>query len=172
MFAGNVALFRFCFFTWFVPLQLWWFRYISMRRVILDSIRDFNILARFKSSLQKMMYYTFCPHVYTKCGHIKVSTNPASTILRTNVVITFAHCLRRWPNIKPALVDCTVFSGKHPEGGSHLIPANTRRWPNAGLMLAHRLRRWTNINRALGQRFVFPGMYLNISMTSVWGRLD
>ena len=28
-----------------------------------------------------------------------------------NVGLMLAHCLRRWPNIKPTLFQCVVFSG-------------------------------------------------------------
>ena len=58
--------------------------------------------------------------------------------------------LRRWPNIKPALHQRLVFSGK-----TEISPGNQGRWLNAGLMLGQRRRRWLSINPALGQRLVF-----------------
>ena len=45
------------------------------------------------------------------------------------------HRLRRWPNIKPTLVQS----------------------PNVGLMLDHRLRRWPNIKPTLVQSPMFAG---------------
>ena len=36
---------------------------------------------------------------------------PANTRRRTNAVLMLAHCLRRWSNIKPALVQYPVFAG-------------------------------------------------------------
>ena len=53
-----------------------------------------------------------------------------------------AHCLRRWPNLKPALHECVVFD---------LYPENTRHGAIGGLMLGHRLRRWPNIDPTLAQ---------------------
>ena len=44
----------------------------------------------------------------TQCG---VSTHPANTRRRPNAVPILAHRLRRWPSIKPALVQRLVFAG-------------------------------------------------------------
>ena len=90
--------------------------------------------------------------------------------------------LRRWSNIKPTLVDCTMFDRKtsckyigsvrDPSSNQVIqsvslqiqwqllraIPANTGHSHNAVSMLAHRLRRWPNIETALGKCPVFSGM--------------
>ena len=58
--------------------------------------------------------------------------------------LILAHCLRRWPNIRPTLGQCIVFFGMCLLGIIRLfdqaIPANTRGWRNAFLMLGQRRR--------------------------------
>ena len=36
---------------------------------------------------------------------------PANTIHPANAGLMLGHCLRRWPNINPALVEHVVFAG-------------------------------------------------------------
>ena len=84
--------------------------------------------------------------------------------------------LRRWPSIKPALVQRLVFAASQSVlwvfcavslSPIHFSPAlsyrwsNTCHWPNAGLMLALRLRRWANISPVLGYPVVL-GATLNV----------
>ena len=70
-----------------------------------------------------------------------------------NAVSMLTHCLRCWPDIETALVDCTVLSGccmgvtmrvTLPIPGPE-TPDNTIHWHNADVMLGHCLRRWANI---------------------------
>ena len=71
----------------------------------------------------------------------------APTWHSTNYVSMFT---RRWPFIKTALGDCTVFLTAALCWWRFNIPAaetpdNTIHWPNADVLLGHGLRRWVNI---------------------------
>ena len=73
-----------------------------------------------------------------------------------NAGLMLAHRMRRWPSIKPALVQRFVFAGSQfvlwwvclwfisLQHFPWYRQSSTRRWPNAELKLAHRLRRWAN----------------------------
>ena len=77
--------------------------------------------------------------------------------------LMLAHRLRRWPSIKPAVVQRFVFAGSQSVslccGESIRLfslqrflwyrPSITRCWPDAGLMLAHCLRRRASISPVL-----------------------
>ena len=74
----------------------------------------------------------------------------ANTWHSTNTVSILIHSLCRWPVIKTALGDCSVFSDCCIMLVTFKIPApettdNTIHWPNADVMLGHRLQRWANI---------------------------
>ena len=43
---------------------------------------------------------------------IRAKTRPANTRHSPNAVLTVAHCLRRWPNIKTASGECLVLFGR------------------------------------------------------------
>ena len=64
-----------------------------------------------------------------------------------------AHRLRRWPNIKPAPVQCIVFAGLPSQQTQDVEPMFF-------LMLVPRLRRWSNIKTTSAQCIVFTGFPL------------
>ena len=103
-----------------------------------------------------------CSPLLVQCWSIVYDADPAliyhrvccilcaNTCHSTNTVSMLTHSIRRWPVIKTALSDCTVFSYCCIMLGTFKIPVpetpdNTIHWPNADVMLCHRLRRWTNI---------------------------
>ena len=94
------------------------------------------------------------------------SRNNLTNVTRwTNVSITLAHRLPRWPNIKAIsrahweyhqiklCVDCVdlwlmCLRRRYwfTSSGHYTVRVATR-WPNAGLMLVHCRRRWTTLNQ-------------------------
>ena len=72
----------------------------------------------------------------------------ANTWHSSNAVSMLTHSLRRWPDIKTALVmftDCCIVIRVTLSIPASKTPDNTIHWPNADVMLDHRLRCQANI---------------------------
>ena len=72
---------------------------------------------------------------------------PANMAHSTNVGLMLGQLRRRWPNIKPALVKCTVFAWLQ-------LPVSAARRTNVVLMLVQCLQRWQHIKSTFGQRVI------------------